>query len=51
MLESRNGEDPEEESDTLRYCCDFGVGTWTCHTNERGTAREQDDAQSDKKDR
>lgn len=42
MLESRNGEELDEESDTLRYCCDLGVGTWTCDMNEHKlTARRR----------
>ena len=49
-MESRNGEDPEEESDALRYCCDLGVGTWTCHVNEYGTARGQEEDGGNKKD-
>jgi hypothetical protein len=29
MLDSRNGEDPEDDNDTLRYCVLIGVGgTW-----------------------
>lgn len=38
MLESRNGDDPEEESDALRYCV-RGVGIWTYQSQPCSTYR------------